>query len=51
MLVPKTPIIATDKLNIKQFIQLFPLSQINEVFKNTLEHKYTKRSIMVPDHE
>lgn len=44
-------LIATDKLKIKQFIQMFPLSQINEVFKNTLEHKYTKRSIMVPDHE
>ncbi|MBI4945917.1 MAG: 6-hydroxycyclohex-1-ene-1-carbonyl-CoA dehydrogenase [Bacteroidetes bacterium] len=44
-------LIATDKLNIKQFIQLFPLSQINEIFKNTLEHKYTKRSILVPDHE
>ncbi len=42
-------LIALDKLKIKQFIQLFPLSQINEVFKNTLEHKYNKRSIMVPD--
>jgi 6-hydroxycyclohex-1-ene-1-carbonyl-CoA dehydrogenase len=37
------------KLNIKSFIQTFPLSTINEVFKNTLEHKYDRRSILVPD--
>ena len=42
-------LIATDKLKIDPFIELFPLSQINEVFKNTLEHKYKKRSILVPD--
>jgi len=44
-------LIATDKLKIKQFIELFPMSKINEVFKNTLEHKYKKRSILVPDFE
>lgn len=42
-------LIATDKLKISQFVQIFPMSKINEVFKNTLEHKYTKRSVLVPD--
>ena len=44
-------LVATDKLKISQFIQTFPMSQINEVFKNTLEHKYTKRSVLVPDYQ
>lgn len=42
-------LIATDKLKIKDFVETFPMSKINEVFKNTLEHKYTKRSVLVPD--
>lgn len=42
-------LVADGKLKIKPFIQTFPMSQINEVFKNTLEHKYNKRSILVPD--
>lgn len=42
-------LIATDKLKIAQFVQTFPMSKINEVFQNTLEHKYTKRSVLVPD--
>lgn len=42
-------LITTDKLKIDPFIELFPMSKINEVFKNTLEHKYKKRSILVPD--
>lgn len=42
-------LIATDKLKISQFVQTFPLSKINEVFKNTLEHTYTKRSVLVPE--
>lgn len=42
-------LIANDKLNIGEFVQMFPLSQINEVFKNTLEHKYCKRLVLVPD--
>ena len=42
-------LIATGKLDIKEFVQTFPMSQINEVFKNTLEHKYDKRSVLVPD--
>lgn len=44
-------LIAKDKLKIDSFIETFPMSQINEVFRNTLEHKYKKRSIMVPDFE
>jgi 6-hydroxycyclohex-1-ene-1-carbonyl-CoA dehydrogenase len=42
-------LIANRKLNIKEFVETFPLSQINEVFKNALDHKYSKRSILVPD--
>ncbi len=42
-------LIASDKLKISQFVQTFPMSKINEVFKNTLDHKYTKRSVLVPD--
>lgn len=42
-------LIATGKLKIKDFVQTFPMSKINEVFKNTLEHKYDKRSVLVPD--
>lgn len=42
-------LIASGKLNIGEFVETFPMSEINEVFKNTLEHKYTKRSVMVPD--
>lgn len=42
-------LIATDKLKIDKFVETFPMSKINEVFKNTLGHKYTKRSVLVPD--
>jgi len=42
-------LVASGKLEISPFVQTFPMSQINEVFKNTLEHKYTKRSVLVPD--
>lgn len=42
-------LLTTDKLKIDSFVETFPLSQINEVFKNTLEHKYKKRSVLVPD--
>lgn len=42
-------LVANGKLKIGQFVQTFPMSQINEVFQNTLEHKYTKRSVMIPD--
>jgi 6-hydroxycyclohex-1-ene-1-carbonyl-CoA dehydrogenase len=42
-------LIASGKLDIGKFVQTFPMSQINEVFRNTLDQQYTKRSIMVPD--
>ena len=42
-------LVANDKLKIDQFVQTFPMSKINEVFQNTLAHKYTKRSVLVPD--
>ena len=42
-------LVANDKLKIDQFVETFPLSKINEVFNNTLEHKYTKRSVLIPD--
>lgn len=42
-------LVAKDKLKLEQFVQTFPLSKINEVFKNTLEHKYKKRTVLVPD--
>ena len=44
-------LIATDKLKIDDFIETFPLSKINEVFRNTLNHAYQKRSVLVPDFE
>lgn len=49
-LYPKVvDLVANDKLKIDKFVETFPLSKINEVFKNTLEHKYNKRSVLVPD--
>jgi 6-hydroxycyclohex-1-ene-1-carbonyl-CoA dehydrogenase len=42
-------LVATGKLNIAPFIETFAMSQINEVFSNTLAHKYTKRSVLVAD--
>jgi 6-hydroxycyclohex-1-ene-1-carbonyl-CoA dehydrogenase len=42
-------LVANGKLNISPFVETFPMSRINEVFENTLAHKYTKRSVLVPD--
>jgi len=42
-------LVAQGKIQIEPFVQVFPLSQINEIFKDTLEHKYNKRSVLVPD--
>jgi 6-hydroxycyclohex-1-ene-1-carbonyl-CoA dehydrogenase len=42
-------LIAEGKLKLKPFTQTFPLSQINEIFQQTLEHKFVKRSVLVPD--
>lgn len=37
------------KLDISPFVETFPLSSINEVFHNTVAHRYTKRSVLVPE--
>ncbi len=42
-------LISTGKLKIEDFVETFPLSKINEVFRNTLNHVYSKRSVLVPD--
>ncbi|MBK9400165.1 MAG: 6-hydroxycyclohex-1-ene-1-carbonyl-CoA dehydrogenase [Bacteroidetes bacterium] len=42
-------LIQNDQLNLSQFVQTFPLSEINTVFKNTLDNKYKIRSVLVPD--
>ncbi len=42
-------LISSGKLDIKDFVETFPMSKINEVFANTLDHKYDKRSVLVPD--
>ncbi|MFQ6009322.1 MAG: 6-hydroxycyclohex-1-ene-1-carbonyl-CoA dehydrogenase [Candidatus Zixiibacteriota bacterium] len=42
---------AEGKLKIKPFTQTFPLSQINDIFQQTLEHKLLKRSVLIPDFE
>ena len=42
-------LIATGKLDIDPYLELFPMSQINEIFNNTLAHKYTKRSVLEAD--
>lgn len=42
-------LILNDKLVIKQFVESIPMSQINEVFQNTLAHKYDKRIVLVPN--
>lgn len=42
-------LIEEDKLKIDHFVQTIPMSKINEVFKNTLDHKYNKRTVLVSD--
>ena len=44
-------LVAEGNILIEPFIQTFPLSEINSVFRNTLEHKYNKRSILVPENK
>ncbi len=40
---------AEGKLKLKPFTDTFPLSQINDIFQRTLEHKLLKRAVLVPD--
>ncbi|HEX5624528.1 MAG TPA: 6-hydroxycyclohex-1-ene-1-carbonyl-CoA dehydrogenase [Saprospiraceae bacterium] len=42
-------LVASGRLQIKDFVQIMPLSKINQVFKDTLSHKYGKRTVLVPD--
>jgi len=42
-------LVANGQLRIGNFVETFPLSTINDVFKNTLAHKYSKRSVLVPE--
>lgn len=37
------------QLTVEPFVERFPMARINEVFHNTLEHKYTKRSVLIPN--
>lgn len=41
-------LIGSGKLDIHDFVEAIPLAKINEVFRNTLAHKYTKRIVLVP---
>jgi 6-hydroxycyclohex-1-ene-1-carbonyl-CoA dehydrogenase len=42
-------LIQSNQLNIGQFVELFPMSKINQVIKDTLAHKFNKRSVLIPD--
>lgn len=42
-------LIDSGRLKIDDFVETFPLSSIKEIFRNTLNHAYTKRSVLVPD--
>ena len=42
-------LVSKGKIKISPFVEFFNMSTINEVLKNTLEHKYKKRSILIPD--
>jgi 6-hydroxycyclohex-1-ene-1-carbonyl-CoA dehydrogenase len=42
-------LVAQKKLVLKPFTETRPLSQINEVFQETLQHKLLKRIVLTPD--
>jgi 6-hydroxycyclohex-1-ene-1-carbonyl-CoA dehydrogenase len=42
-------LIADGKLKLKPYTQTFPMSQINDIFQDTLNHKLLKRSVLTPD--
>ncbi len=44
-------LVASGQLDIGPYVRLAPMSQINEVFLGTLEHKYLQRTVLVPDFE
>ena len=41
--------VADGKLKLKPFVETHPLSSINDIFKQALEHKLLKRAVMTPD--
>ncbi len=42
-------LVETGRLDIRPFTELHPLSKINEIFQQALEHKLQKRAVLVPD--
>ncbi|MDP4199801.1 MAG: 6-hydroxycyclohex-1-ene-1-carbonyl-CoA dehydrogenase [Bacteroidota bacterium] len=40
---------ADGRLTVEPFVEKFPMDDINQIFHNTLAHKYTKRSVLVPN--
>jgi len=42
-------LISEDKLKLKPYTQTFPMSKINDIFRDTLDHKLLKRSVLTPD--
>jgi 6-hydroxycyclohex-1-ene-1-carbonyl-CoA dehydrogenase len=42
-------LVAEGKLKLKPFTETRPMSQINDIFQQTLQHKLIKRSVLVPD--
>lgn len=44
-------LVARGKIQIAPFVQTFALDEINRVFQETLEHRYLKRSILVPEED
>lgn len=42
-------LVAEEKLKLKPFTETFPMSRIDDIFQQTLEHKLVKRSVLIPD--
>lgn len=42
-------LIGDGKLKIRPFTETFSMSKINEIFQQTLNHRLTKRSVLIPD--
>jgi 6-hydroxycyclohex-1-ene-1-carbonyl-CoA dehydrogenase len=42
-------LVGDGRLKLTPFTDIKPMSQINEIFKQTLEHKLVKRSVLTPD--
>ena len=42
-------LVGEGKIKIKPYIETFPMSDINEIFQNTMKRKYKRRSILIAD--